>query len=310
MFPTDVRARLSEVADVTDLADLSTSTPLAEATVLLTSWGAPWIDDSVLARAPRLQAVLHAAGSVKDVVSPAVFQRGISVSSAADVMAEPVAAVAYAYVTLAAKKALTLQHLYRNGVVAARHERPEIGFDTKTIGIVGASRIGQALIRRLVADGRRVALYDPYCTQEMAERLQVERVELDELCSRSHILSLHAPILPSTVHMIDAARLRLLPDGAAVINTARGRLIDTNALLAECASGRLDAYLDVTDPEPLPAEHQLHHLPNVFLTPHMAGTEGSDLNAMGHYAAEELHRLNAGLPLHGLVPGERLSQLA
>lgn len=310
VFPADVRARITAAAPLTDLTDLDGSAALAAATVLLTSWGAPLLDDAVLDRAPRLQAVLHAAGSVKQVVGPAVFERGIRVSSAAGEMADPVAIVAYAFVTLAAKRSLSLSHDYRHGTVAARHDRPGIGFAHKTIGVVGASRIGRALIRRLVADERRVLLYDPYCPPGLAAELGVESTDLDSLCARSDILTLHAPILPSTVHMIDAARLRLLPDGAAVINTARGRLIDTEALLAECTTGRLEAYLDVTHPEPLPPEHGLHHLPNVFLTPHLAGTEGADLEVMGRFAAEELHRLVAGVPLHGQVRPDLLPQLA
>ncbi|MFC8230238.1 hydroxyacid dehydrogenase [Streptomyces sp. NPDC057287] len=310
VFPAEVRRQIAESAELTVVDDFRESAALAEAQVLMTSWGAPMIDDRVLDRAPGVRAVVHAAGSVKDVVGPAVFRRELPVSSAADEMAEPVAAVAYAFITLAAKRALRLQDLYRQGIVAGRHERPDIGFGHKVIGIVGASRIGRAVIRRLVADGRKVVLYDPHCTAETAAMLEVERVELDELCSRSHILSLHAPILPSTVHMIDAARLRRLPDGAAVINTARGRLLDTGALLAECASGRLEAYLDVTDPEPLPVDHPLLHLPNVLLTPHLAGTEGADLHSMGRFAAAELHRLAAGLPFRGLVSAHQLAQLA
>lgn len=310
VFPEPVRARIAAAAPLIDLNDLDRSPELADATVLFTSWGAPLIDDAVLDRAPNLRAVLHAAGSVKEVVGKAVFERGLLVSSAAGEMADPVAVVAYSFITLAAKRSLTLSQHYREGRVAPRHDRPEVGFGNKTIGIVGASRIGQALIRRLVADGRRVALYDPHCPPALAAELGVALTDLDSLCAGSDILSLHAPILPSTVHMIDAKRLRLLKDGAAVINTARGRLLDTEALLAECATGRLEAYLDVTDPEPLPPEHGLHHLPNVFLTPHMAGTEGADLDLMGRFAAEELHRLVAGRPLRGLVHADRLPRLA
>ena len=310
VFTGEVRARIAAAATLADLVDFGASPALEQATVLFTSWGAPLIDDGVLDRMPALQAVLHAAGSVKDVVGQAVFDRGIPVSSAAGEMADPVAIVAYAFITLAAKRSLTHAHMYRNGIVAPRSDRPDIGFGDKTIGIVGASRVGRALIKRLVADRRRILLFDPYCPPSVAAELGVEPCDLDDLCRRSDILSLHAPILPSTVHMIHARRLALLPDGAAVINTARGRLVDTDALLAACASGRLEAYLDVTDPEPLPPEHGLHHLPNVLLTPHLAGTEGADLHMMGRFAAEELHRLAAGLPLEGRVSVDLLPRLA
>ncbi len=95
-----------------------------------------------------------------------------------------------------------------------------------------------------------------------------------------------------------------------MINTARGSLIDTDALVGECASGRISAVLDVTDPEPLPAGHPLFGLPNVFITPHLAGAQGRELRRLGEFAVAELERLRAGHPLRGQVLPEHLPYTA
>jgi phosphoglycerate dehydrogenase-like enzyme len=113
---------------------------------------------------------------------------------------------------------------------------------------------------------------------------------------RSDIVSLHAPDIPETHHMLDRARLALIRDGGVLINTARGALVDHEALTEELVSGRLRAVLDVTEPEPLPADSPLYRLPNVFLTPHIAGSLGNELQRLGTIVVEEVERLAAGLP--------------
>jgi phosphoglycerate dehydrogenase-like enzyme len=126
-------------------------------------------------------------------------------------------------------------------------------------------------------------------------------VELDELCARSHVVTLHAPALPSTRHMIDAARLALLRDGATLVNTARGVLVDTDALTAELLTGRISAVLDHTDPERLPDESPLYTLPNVFMTPHIAGSVGNELARLGAAAVAEIERFAVGEPFRHAV---------
>jgi phosphoglycerate dehydrogenase-like enzyme len=133
---------------------------------------------------------------------------------------------------------------------------------------------------------------------------------VDDLCRRSDVVTVHAPALPETHHMLDARRLALLPDGALVINTARGSLIDTEALTEACATGRVSAILDVTDPEPLPAGHPLFGLPNVLFTPHLAGAQGRELRRLGEFAVAEVVRFLKGAPLLGRVEPERLPYIA
>src|SRR5699024_11488881 len=123
-----------------------------------------------------------------------------------------------------------------------------------------------------------------------AHRLGVQQVGLRELMTRAGVVSVHAPELPQTRHMIGAAELAALADGSTLINTARGSVVDTTALVAEVQAGRISAILDVTDPEPLPPEHPLWGLPNVLLTPHIAGSMGNELHRLGNTAVAEVER--------------------
>jgi phosphoglycerate dehydrogenase-like enzyme len=130
---------------------------------------------------------------------------------------------------------------------------------------------------------------------------------LDDLLRSSDIVTLHAPDLPATHHMPDRGRLALTPDGGVLINTSRGALVDHEALTEELVSGRISAVLDVTDPEPLPVTSPLHALPNVLLTPHIAGSVGNELARLGSTVVAELERLAAGLPLAPQVHEAKLS---
>jgi phosphoglycerate dehydrogenase-like enzyme len=112
------------------------------------------------------------------------------------------------------------------------------------------------------------------------------------------------PLTQQTRGLVDAAFLAALPDGALLVNAARGPVVDTPALLAELASGRISAALDVTDPEPLPADHPLWELPNLFLTPHTGGAVLGLLPRAYGLVGQQLRRFAAGEPLvNGVVDG-------
>ncbi|EST20056.1 hydroxyacid dehydrogenase [Streptomyces roseochromogenus] len=314
VLPAELRERLSARVRLAPVQEGSAPRAMfpaefAEAEILISGWGCPRLTPDVLAGAPRLRAVMHAAGTVKSLVSDAVWERGIVVSSAADANAGPVVAYTLALIALATRRTLTMAARYEDGWPASEYRS---GADGSTVGIVGASRIGRgvlAALRRSDA-GHRLLLTDPYVTDDETRRLGAERVELAELCRRSAVVSVHAPLLPETTGLLDAAMLGLIPDGGVLINTARGAIVDTEALTHECASGRLEAYLDVTDPEPLPPGHPLLSLPNVLVTPHIAGAQGSEVQRLGRYAVAEVDRWVTGEPLLGAVTREALSHLA
>jgi phosphoglycerate dehydrogenase-like enzyme len=121
--------------------------------------------------------------------------------------------------------------------------------------------------------------------------------ELPALLPAHQVVALAVPHTPQTKHLVDAAFLAAMPDGALLVNVARGAIVDTNALLAELSARRLHAFLDVTDPEPLPADHPLWDAPNVLLTPHVGGgTQGWQERAYS-LVREQLLRYRAGEPL-------------
>ncbi|CAK7280997.1 D-3-phosphoglycerate dehydrogenase [Streptomyces misionensis JCM 4497] len=305
--------RLTGLADVDpalvadDFTGPGIAAELARADVLFTCWGCPPLLPEVLAGAPRLRAVVHAAGSVRNFVTDACWERGITVSSAADANALPVAEYALAMILLANKRALRTRDRYRavRGPLSWQHEYRDAGNYRRTVGIVGASRTGRRLISLLAPYDMEILVHDPYLEPGEARALGVRRVELDELCAACDVVSLHAPALPGTRHMIDERRLKLMADGVTLVNTARGALVDTDALTRELTSGRLNAVLDVTEPEVLPPDSPLYDLDNVVLTPHIAGSLGGELHRMADSALDELERLAAGRPfVHPVVREE------
>ncbi|PWK88438.1 phosphoglycerate dehydrogenase-like enzyme [Lentzea atacamensis] len=272
---------------------------LASVEVLITSWGCPPIDSDVLAAAPRLRAALHAAGSVRSHVGDAVFDRDVLVTTAAHVNAEPVAHYTVAAILWAFKKVPFLAadaRRFREDW-SYRERRGELSGLGRTIVLVGFSRVGRRvveLLRRLQAG--RLLVVDPVVDPVLVRAAGAEVVTLAEALPQADVLSLHAPALPETRHLIGAAELAALPEHATLVNTARGSLVDTAALEEACLHGRLHAVLDVTDPEPLPAWSRLYDLPNVVITPHIAGSLGSETRLMAAAALDELERYAGGQP--------------
>ncbi|MEU8758183.1 hydroxyacid dehydrogenase [Streptomyces sp. NPDC048659] len=297
------RARLAALARTDPLLvahdltapDERTAAALAEAELLLTCWGATPLTAEVLDRAPRLKGVVHAAGSVKHHITDACWERGIRVASVAAANALPVAEYTLAAVLFAGKGVLRSARAYgelRTGDAWLDESAPW-GNYRRTVGVIGASRIGRRVIELLRPFDVEILLYDPYVTDPGPG---VALVPLDELCARSGVVTVHAPQLPATRHMLGAAQLAAMPDGATLVNTARGSLVDEDALLPHLVAGRLHAVLDVTDPE-LPApDSPLWTLPNVLLTPHVAGSLGNELHRLADGAIEEVARYGRGEP--------------
>jgi phosphoglycerate dehydrogenase-like enzyme len=283
-------------------ADLLALLPPADACI--TGWDVAPIDADVLAAAPKLRAIAHTGGSVKRFVSEAVWARNIHVTSAAPALAQDVAETTLGLIIVGVKRILPLSQHVREGGWREHPTWPAREVHSSVIGIVGASNVGRRVIELLRPFHASILLYDPYVNETEAARLGVTKVELAELARRADVISLHAPALPSTRHMIDRSLLRLMKDDAVLINTARGALIDEEALVEELAKGRFFAFLDVTDPEPPAPDSPLRRLPNVVVTPHLAGCI-TDCTHLGEMAVEELRRFFAGEPpLNRITPDQ------
>ncbi|WP_370136262.1 hydroxyacid dehydrogenase [Streptacidiphilus sp. EB103A] len=315
LFPPPLMNRLCDLLDMDRHLVLAgfdqpgAADALAKAEILITSWGCPPIDQQVLDAAPRLRAVLHAAGTVRDLITPPCWDRGLLVSTAAAANAVPVAEYTLAAVLLSGKNAFALRDALGHGRSDPHADRT-LGNYRRRIGVIGASRVGRRLLELLRPLDLLATLADPYVDPAEAAELGATLQPLDELLRGSDIVSLHAPDLPQTHRMLDRRRLALIPDGATLINTSRGALIDPGALIDELVSGRLNAVLDVTEPEPLPADSPLHRLPNVILTPHIAGSLGNELERLGNAVVEEAERLVEGRSLEQPVLHTDLDRVA
>ncbi|MBC9824101.1 hydroxyacid dehydrogenase [Terrabacter sp. MAHUQ-38] len=317
LFDEATRHRMLQVLDVDFSRPVGTfddvdPEQLTSAEVLITGWGSPRIDSGVLDRAPALRAVLHAAGSVRSHVDPVCWERGILVTTAADANAQPVAEYALAMIILSAKEAFRAQALYRTSQkLDHRSEFASVGCNGRRVGLVGASRIGRRVVELLAGFDFEIWLSDPYVDAREASRLGVRLAPLEDLLRACDVVSLHAPLLPSTHHLLDAGRLALMRDGATLVNTARGGLVDHDALVAELETGRIRAVLDATDPhEPLEADSPILALDNVVVTPHVAGALGNELFRLGAHAVENAVRLVGSRPLQGLVSLDELARMA
>ncbi|OAN30848.1 hypothetical protein A4X17_04630 [Plantibacter sp. H53] len=270
---------------------------LAEAEVLVTGWGSPALDEPLLRMLPSLRAVAHSAGSVRGIVTDALLDRHVSLTSSAAANAVPVAEFTVAMIVLAAKRTFWAAETLRssNAPVDAERAWPTVGSHGITVGVVGASRIGRLVIERLASLDVRVLVADPTLDHEQRLAIGVPCVPLEELAAGSDIVTLHAPALPSTRHLVDRGLLRLMRPGTTVINTARGDLVDHEALADRLECGDLVAILDVTSPEILPSTSRLWSTPNTVITPHIAGSAGNELGRLATNTVDEvLHLVRTG----------------
>lgn len=282
---------------------------LAETEVLFTGWGGPRLDRALLDRMPRLRAVFYGGGTPRPVVSDALWERGILVSSAAAMNAVSVAEYTFGAILLSFKRAWHHARLTR----AQRSYVPTVPLPVASgrgacVGLVSLGLVGSRVAERLRACDVDVVAYDPRQQPARFAELGVRAVTLEHLFSVSDIVSLHAPHRPETTGLVDARLLARLKPNATLINTARGALI-RSAALVEFLGARPDvqALLDVADPEPPEAASPLYDLPNVFLTPHIAGAIGPERRRLGRAMVEEFLRFRRGEPLRYGVTAEQLA---
>jgi phosphoglycerate dehydrogenase-like enzyme len=308
-------ARLAEWGEVvvneTDKAERETvRAVLKDADIAITSWGVPQLDKDLLDCAPNLRLVAHAAGSVKGIVSDELYARGIRVISSARILSYGVSETALGLTICACKNVFGFnESIHRGGWVEDYSVITEL-YDI-TVGVVGCGFAGAHYIELLQAFGVNVLAYDPLMDEATIAKLGAKKVELDTLLRESDVVSLHAPALDSTYHMIDAAALSLMKENAILINTARGTLVDEAALVDALRGGKLKyACIDVTDPEPPAADSPLRDIPNCIMTPHLAGLANNGKRKIGAHVADEIARFLASEPLVSEITQAMLATIA
>jgi phosphoglycerate dehydrogenase-like enzyme len=285
---------------------------LADTRVLITGWGSPLIDQGIVSAAPQLKLIAHSAGSIKNIVRELVYDHGIRVTTAAGANAIPVAEFTVAMMVSLLKQVPWIAPAYARGDIAETDHRKLAARELADleVGLVAASRIGRLVIQLLRSyTNITIKLYDPFLTDEEAAELGVVKTSLEEVC-RCEVISVHAPNLPETRHLINAEMFAVMPDHAVFINTSRGQLVDEAALVAELHRRPLYAALDVTHPEPPSPDSPLRSAPNLVLTPHIAGAMQQARKEMGKLAIDETLRFLRNEPLEHEVTREMLATQA
>ena len=317
IYGLGARERLEEILDVlappmqTEEALLHPEL-LAETEVILSGWGAPQLTAEVLALMPRLKVVFYGAGSIRALMTTEAWDRGIRVTSSYAANAIPVADFTLAQIILCLKSA----YAYARAVKELRHypERnsiPLAGTYRSTIGLVSMGMIGRMVVQRLSMLDVNIVAYDPFVSAEEAAELGVEMVSLEEVFQRADVVSLHTPWLKETERMVNGKLLRSMKHGAAFINTSRGAVVH-EAEMIEVLQQRPDiqVVLDVTYPEPPVKGSPFYTLPNVVLTPHIAGSMRLECARMGASVLADVEHYLAGKPLQWEISRERAAIMA
>ena len=251
------------------------------------------VDDELLdAAGPGLRVVSNYGVGYDNVDVPACTRRGVAVGNTPGVLTETTADLAWALLLAAARRVVEGDRSVRDGQWRTWGPLMLLGRDvhSSTLGIVGFGRIGQAVARRASGFGMRVLYHARHRVAEDVERAtDATLASLPELLAQSDFVSLNVSLTPDTRHLIDAAALRSMKPSAILVNTARGPVVDTDALVDALRTGVIRAAaLDVTDPEPLPADHPLVALDNCIVVPHIASATEATRGRMAAMAAANL----------------------
>ncbi|MET0263579.1 MAG: hydroxyacid dehydrogenase [Rariglobus sp.] len=283
---------------------------LADVEVIFSGWGAPVMDAEFLAAAPKLRAVFYGAGSIKAMTPDEFWARNIAVTSAYAMNAVPVSEFTLASILLSLKRtwyyALETKRL---GAYPPK-VKPAGAYGTK-VGLISFGMIGRLVRERLLPFNLDVWVYDPFLTAEQAAELNVALVSLDDIFRHCDVVSLHTPWLKQTEGMIQGRHFELMKDGATFINTARGAIVNEPEMVEVLARRpEVTALLDVTWPEPPVEGSPLYSLPNVVLTPHIAGSQETECRRMGQLMVDEYDRWVKGEPLRWAISKEKAAILA
>jgi phosphoglycerate dehydrogenase-like enzyme len=248
--------------------------------------------------------MFYGAGSVAGILTDAAWDRGVVVTSAYAANAVPVVEYALGMILISLKHAFRLARMVRDKHAYPKNYITPGAYGT-TIGLVSVGMIARLLIERLRTFDLKLIAYDPFLGTKEANELGVKQVSMDELFRTSDVVSLHTPLLAETRGTITGAMIDSMKPGATLINTSRGAII-REAEMIDVLTRRhdLQAVLDVADPEPPAAGSALYTLPNIVLTPHIAGSRDAECARMGREMVNELRRFLSGEPVKWAVTRE------
>jgi len=255
------------------------------------------ITGEVLDAHPNLKIVSNYAVGYDNIDVAACTERGVAVCNTPGVLTETTAEFAFALLMATSRRIVEADAYVREGRWLTWGPKVLLGRNVygATIGIIGFGRIGQAMARMAQGFNMRILVLNKTSHVTEAEAVGAELVTWEELLGEADYVSLHVALNDETHQMIAAEEFALMKPTAILINAARGRVVDTDALYTALTTGEiLAAGLDVTDPEPLPADHPLVGLPNCVIAPHIASATVQTRDAMATMAATNLAMFFAG----------------
>lgn len=305
IYPRDVQAEIARTVRVlapvlSPKEALGRPDVLGQMDLLLSGWGGPVLNQQFLKMAPDLKALFYGAGAVRHLLTDESLERQIVVTTANTINAIPVAEFSLAHILLGLKCAWGQAVETKRRRTFTRLPLPVPGGYQSTVGLISLSTIGRLVLQLLKPFDVEVLAYDPTIDKDEALPLGVVMESLQMVFACSHVVSLHAPLVPETKGMITGSLLASMKAGATFINTSRGAVVNESEMIEVLrARPDLTAILDVTEPEPPSPTSELFDLPNVVLTPHIAGSLDGECRRMGRWIADEIQRYVAGKPLLG-----------
>jgi phosphoglycerate dehydrogenase-like enzyme len=280
---------------------------------LLTTWEIRKIEPRMLQKAERLKIISHAGGMVRFFLPEEVYtlRPDIIICNASNVMAQPVAEYALTASLACLRHLWYFRHWVSSGNNWELYERDNnLSLLKKKVGVVGLGQIAREFIELARSFKVTFHVFSTHLKEEDARRQGLEKSTLDEIFSICDVIVLSAANTPENRHLINRRLLRKMKPGAVFVNISRGAIVDEQALIEELETGRIMAALDVTDPEPPPAENKLRQLPNVLLTPHIAGPTPEQRIWMPEEAVNNLEAFFSGKPVRGIIDHQRYKYMA
>ncbi len=283
---------------------------LQEVEIIFSGWGGPLLDEAFLEKAPNLKGVFYGAGTVRRLVTDAFWERDIVLCNAYAANAVPVSEFTLASILLSLKLAWRCAAAKRGLTTMPSHSEIPGAYGS-TVGLVSFGMIARLVRERLRSFDLNVIGFDPLLSEEAAAEMDVELLSLEEVFRRADVVSLHTPLLDETTGLIRGKHFASMKPNATFINTARGAIVNEPELI-EVLIERPDlhAVLDVTFPEPPVEGSPLYSLPNVTLTPHIAGSLNGECRRLSRYIIEDLKCYLNGRPMKWNLSRKKASILA
>lgn len=286
---------------------------LADTEVIFSSWGIPPLTSWQLDKMPRLKVVFYAGGSSK-AFAPKLLERGITVCSAVQANAIPVAEFCLAQILLSCKNAYQNSRLCRNGPWNYTEMATGPGVYGETIALIGIGAISRHLLKLLKPFSLRIIAVSGYLSDnpDAARALGIDQiVSMEEAFRRAHVVSNHLPDREDNKGVMMKEHFASMRPRATFINTGRGAQVDESGMI-EVLKMRPDltALLDVQHPEPPAPGSELYSLPNVHLTSHIAGSINNEVRRMGDFMFEDFLRYMDDKPLKYAVESENIAAMA